>query len=158
MNSFMNMVKIKNPDQEYPSNMGQKWSDEEETMLLEELSKNIDVEKISRNHNRTVGGIHSRCREIAYKMYLKNISMEEITKQTKLDEESVRQTIKRRQHNNNNTQEIKQPIQTNNTQKIKQPTSIEHDIAEIKNEMRELKNTVKELVEMIKAVYVFEDA
>lgn len=141
----MNMVKIKNPDQEYPSNMGQKWSDEEETVLLEELSKNIDVEKISRNHNRTVGGIQSRCREIAYKMYLKNISMEEITKQTKLDEESVRQTIKRRQHNNN-------------TQEIKQPTSIEHDIAEIKKEMKELKNTVKELVEMIKAVYVFEDA
>jgi hypothetical protein len=150
------MVKIKNPDQEYPSNMGQKWSDEEETLLLEELSKNIDVEKIAKKHGRTVRGIHSRCREIAYKMYLKNVSMEEITKQTKLDEESIRETIKRRQPNN--TPEIKQPKQTNNTQKIKQPTTIESDIAEIKNEMKELKNTVKELVEMIKAVYVFEDA
>jgi hypothetical protein len=156
MNSFMNMVKIKNPDQEYPSNMGQKWSDEEETLLLEELSKNIDVETISKKHGRTVGGIHSRCREIAYKMYLKNVSMEEIIKQTKLDEESIMQAIKRRKHNN--TQEIKQPKQTNNTQKIKQPTSIEHDIAEIKNEIKELKNTIKELVEMMKAVYVFEDA
>ncbi len=131
--------------------------------MLEELSKNIDVEQIAKKHGRTVGGIHSRCREIAYKMYLKNVSMEEIIKQTKLDEESIRQAIKRRQHNN--TQEIKQPIQTNNTQKIKQPTSIERDIAEIKNEMKDLqnemkdlKNTVKELVEMMKAVYVFEDA
>jgi hypothetical protein len=69
--------------------------------------------------------------------------MEEITKQTKLDEESIRQTIKRRQHNN--------------TQEIKKPFSVESEITEIKNELKELKNTVKELVEMMKAVYVSGD-
>jgi predicted DNA-binding protein YlxM (UPF0122 family) len=121
------------------SNVCQEWTDEEEVLLLEELNTNNDIETIAKNHGRTVGGIHSRCREIAYKMYLRNISMEEITKQTKLDEESIRQAIKRRQHNN--------------TQEIKKPFSVESEITEIKNELKELKNTVKELVEMMKAVY-----
>jgi hypothetical protein len=66
MNRFMNMVKI-NPEKEYPSNMGQKWTDEEETLLLKELNENVDIETISQTHNRTTGGINSRRREIAYK-------------------------------------------------------------------------------------------
>ena len=146
MNSFMNMVKIQNPEKEYPSNMGQKWSDEEETLLLEELNKNIDIETISQTHNRTIGGINSRRREIAYKMYLKNVSMKEIINQTKLDDECIRQTIERRQ--NNNSKKITQ---------IKTPISIESEIAEMKNEIKDLKNTIKELVDMMKAVYEFED-
>jgi len=142
----MNMVKIQNPEKEYPSNMGQKWSDDEETLLLEELNKNIDIETISQTHNRTIGGINSRRREIAYKMYLKNVSMKEIINQTKLDDECIRQTIERRQ--NNNSKKITE---------IKTPISIESEIAEMKNEIKDLKNTIKELVDMMKAVYEFED-
>ena len=51
------MVRISNEDREYPSNMGQKWSDDEEILLLEELNNNIDIEIIAQNHNRTIGGI-----------------------------------------------------------------------------------------------------
>ena len=36
---YWDMVRISNEDKEYPSNMGQKWSDDEETLLLEELNK-----------------------------------------------------------------------------------------------------------------------
>lgn len=147
MNSFMNMVKIQNTEKEYPSNMGQKWTDEEETLLLEELNNNIHIETISQTHNRTIGGINSRRREIAYKMYLKNISMEEIMKHTKLDHECIRQTIEKRQNNN--------PKKNN---KNKKPISIESEITEMKNEIKDLKNTIKELVDMIKAIYEFEDA
>ena len=154
MNSFMNMMKIQNPEKEYPSNMGQKWTDEEEAMLLEELNKNIDIETISQTHNRTIGGINSRRREIAYKMYLKNVSMEEIIKQTILDDECIRQTIEKRQNNNpKKITEIKSEIT-----EITNPISIKCEIAEMKNEIKELKNTIKELVEMMKAVYEFEDA
>ena len=143
----MNMVNIKKPEKEYPSNMGQKWTDEEETLLLEELNKNIDIETISQTHNRTTGGIHSRRLVIAYKMYLKNVSMKEIMKQTKLDDECIRQTIERRQ--NNNSKKITE---------IKNPISIESEIIEMKNEIKDLKNTIKELVEMIKTNYEFEDS
>ena len=146
MNTFMNMVKIKNPDKEYPSNMGQKWSHEEERLLLEELNNNIDIEIISQNHNRTVGGINCRRRDIAYKMYLKNISIKEIIEETKLDEESIKQTIERRQNYN-----------SNKNKEIKPNFSIENEISEIKNDIKQLKNTINELVEMMKAVYEFED-
>jgi len=154
MNSFMNMMKIQNPEKEYPSNMGQKWTDEEEALLLEELNKNIDIETISQTHNRTIGGINSRRKEIAYKMYLKNVSMEEIIKQTILDDECIRHTIEKRQNNNpKKITEIKSEIT-----EITNSNSIKSEIAEMKNEIKELKNTIKELVEMMKAVYEFEDA
>jgi len=68
---YWDMVRISNEDKEYPSNMGQKWNDEEEKLLLQELNDNIDIEIIAQKHNRTIGGINSRRREIAYKMYLK---------------------------------------------------------------------------------------
>ena len=84
-------------EKEYPFNMGKKWTDEEESLLLEELNKNMDIEIISQIHKRTIGGINSRRREIVYKMYLKKIDMEEIIKRTKLDYECIRETIERRQ-------------------------------------------------------------
>jgi hypothetical protein len=138
---MLKMIKSKNPDKEYPSNLGKKWTDDEEAMLLEELSKNMEIEEISKNHDRTTGGINSRRRDMAYKMYIKNIPMNEIMEKTKLDEESIALTIDRRKN-----------IQS------KKAVSLESEMAEIKNDIKELKNTIKELVEMMKAVYQFEDA
>jgi hypothetical protein len=137
------MVKIQNPEKDYPSAMGQKWTDEEETSLLEELTR-IDIETIAQLHNRSIGGINARRREIAYKMYLKNISMEEIIEQTKLDVNCIRQTIERRNKSSKST-----PIEPR--------PNIESEIIEMKNELKELKNVVKDLASMLKAVYEFED-
>jgi hypothetical protein len=136
------MLKSQNPDKDYPPNTGQKWTDEEETLLLEELSKNNDIQLIAQCHNRTTGGINARRREIAYKLYSNNNSMEDIILKTKLDEYQIMETIKKRQNN---------PKKCKSVTEIKTPFSIENDI-------KELKNTIKELVEMIKAVYEFEDA
>jgi hypothetical protein len=91
---MLKMLKSQNPDKDYPSNTGQKWTDEEETLLLEELSKNIDIQLIAQYHNRTIGGINSRRREIAYKLYSNNNSMEDIILKTKLDEDQITETIK----------------------------------------------------------------
>ena len=88
---MLKMLKLQNPDKEYPSNMGLKWFEDEEALLLEELKQNIDIETIAQNHNRTKGGINARRREIAYRMYLKNMSIEEIMEQTKLDDECMNQ-------------------------------------------------------------------
>ena len=145
---YWDMVRISNEDKEYPSNTGQKWTDEEETLLLEELSKNIDIQLISQFHNRTIGGINARRREIAYKLYSNNTSMEDIILKTKLDEDQIIETIKKRQHN---------PKKCKSVTEIKTPFSIESEIDEMKNDIKELKNTIKELVEMMKAVYEFED-
>jgi len=146
---MLKMLKSQNPDKDYPSNIGQKWTDEEETLLLEELSKNSDIQVIAQCHNRTAGGINARRKEIAYKLYRNNNSMEEIILKTKLDEDQIIETIKRRQHNPKNCKSV---IEN------KKSFSIESEIAEMKNDIKGLKNKINELVEMMKAVYEFEHA
>ena len=118
--------------------------------MLEELNQNINIDLISQNHKRTVGGIHSRCREIAYKMFINNISMEEIINKTKLNEKQIIETIKKRK--NTPPKKIKPIIEP---QKL---FSLENEVIEMKNDIKELKSSIKELIEMIKAVYDFVDA
>lgn len=151
---MLKMLKSQNPDKEYPSNIGLPWFEDEEAILLEELNKNIDIETIAQKHNRTIGGINSRLRQIVYKMYLKKISIEEIIKQTKLDAESINQIVdKRKNYNSKKITELK------NTNSIESEfADLKNDINELKNDIRELKNITKGLVEMMKAVYEFEDA
>jgi len=141
--SMLKIIKSQNPDKAYPSNVGQKWTDQEETLLLEELDKNFNINIIAQNHNRMRGGIISRQKEIAYKMYLKNYSMGEIVQKTKLDNESIKQIIE---------------IKNKKTQPEPKQFLIENEIVEIKNDIKELKIVITELVEMMKAVYEFEDS
>jgi len=154
---YWDMVRISNEDKEYPSNMGQKWSDEEEISLLEELNNNIAIGIIAQTHNRTIGGINSRRQEIAYKMYLKNVSFEEIIKQTKLDYNCIEQTIQKRQPKNSKKIKTKEVdnifISINKNDYIE----LENDVKSMKSDIYQIKNIVKELVEMMKAVYEFED-
>lgn len=154
---YWDMIRISNEEKEYPSNMGQKWSNEEEILLLEELNNNIDIGIIAQKHNRTIGGINSRCQEIAYKMYLKNVSIEEIIKQTKLDNNCIEQTIQKRQ--NHKSKKIKTKEIDNVFISINKHDYIElqHDVKNMKNDINQIKNTLGELLEMMKAVYEFED-
>jgi hypothetical protein len=141
---MLKMLKSQNPDKEYPSNIGLKWFEDEDALLLEELNKNTDIETIAQNHSRTIGGINTRRREIAYKMYLKNISIEEIMEKTKLDADTINQIIDKRKNYN-----LKKITESKNT------ISLESEISKMKNDIKELKNTIKELVESINAVYDF---
>ena len=127
------------------------------TRLLEELNNNINVSTIAEKHNRSVGGINGRCRDIAYKMYLKNIHLEQIIQITKLDEDCIQQTIERRQITASK-KKVEKQIQKTAPEKNPQKLSIENEISEMKHEIKELKHTIKELVVMMKAVYEFEDA
>lgn len=149
MSPFLKMLKSQNPDKEYPSNTGQKWSNEEETLLLEELSENNDIQQIAQSHNRTVGGINARRRQIAYKLYINNTSMEEIILKTKLDKDQILKTINRQKNNSKQCKSVTE---------IKKPFLIESEIYEIKNDIKKLENIIKELVEIMKSVYEFEHA
>ena len=154
---YWDMVRISNEDTEYPSNMGQKWSDEEEILLLEELNNNIDIGIIAQKHNRTIGGINSRRQEIAYKMYLKNLSIEEIIKQTKLDYNCIEQTIQKKQNKNTKNTKTKEVDNIFISINKNDYTELQNDIKNTKNDIKQIKNTLGELVEMLKAVYEFED-
>lgn len=152
LNYFQKNFKANNPDKTLPSNLGKKWTEQEESLLLTELDNNIDIEIIAEKHNRTKGSIVSRQKEIAYKMSIKNISMIEIINKTKLDEITINEFIEKKSYNTS----IKKSIKKN---KIEDKNfSIEDEINEMKNDIKEFKNTLKELVEMMKAVYEFEDS
>ena len=122
---MLKMLKTKNPDTDYPTNMGQKWTTEEENTLLQELDKNINIEIIAQNHNRTIGGIRGRQRNIAYNMYLKNVSIEEILKITKLDKETITETITKKQMPLKNVKITSEP----------KKVSLENEIIEMRSEI-----------------------
>lgn len=150
---MLKMIRGKTPNVNYPSNLGQRWTDEEEKILLEELDKNLDIELIAEKHNRTTGGINARRREIAYKLYSKNISIEEIINKTRLNRNEIYEIIKRRNNRLNSKQETKK----DNTQNIKEDLDLKNEMREMRNEINELKKTIKELIGMMNAVYEFED-
>lgn len=152
LNRWQAMLKSTNPNKEYPSNLGKKWTEHEESLLLTELDNNIDIEIIAEKHNRTKGSILSRQKEIAYKMSIKNISMIEIINKTKLDEITINEFIEKKSYNTS----IQKSIKKNKIEDKK--FSIENEIIYIKKDINELKNTLKELVDMMKAVYEFEDS
>lgn len=144
--SMLKMIKSRNPDKEYPSNVGQKWAQDEESLLLNELDQNIDLKIIAENHKRTTGGILSRCKMIAYKMHLNNISQDEILQKTKLDVKTLKQTIEKRDGfqlgvNKKKSIKIKKETQT---------SSSNIDIIEMKNDIIELKKTINEISRMLK--------
>jgi hypothetical protein len=151
LNYFQKNFKANNPDKTLPSNLGNKWTEQEESLLLTELNNNIDIEIIAEKHNRTKGSIVCRQKEIAYKMSLKNISMIEIINKTKLDEITINKFIEKKSYDTS----IKKSIKKNEIED--KNFSIEDEINEMKNDIKELKNTLKELVDMMNAVYEFED-
>jgi HAMP domain-containing protein len=161
------MFQFQNLDKLAPSNMGKKWNDEEEATLLDELEKNMDITEIAQNHKRTVGAISFRLEDIAYKMHSKEVSMEEITRKTRLTEERITETIQKRQQARQQAQ-AQEPKEKTSTpvpqpKKISKPeeseiAELKSEILHMKSEITELKGSIKELIEMMKAVYEFEDA
>lgn len=137
---MMRRLKATNPGVIYPSNMGQKWTDEEENTLLEELECNTPIDTIAKAHKRTTGGINARRRQIAYNMYLKKAPIESIMQVTKLERDFLMEMIDRRQ----------QKVNSNHV-------SGSGDLNDIKCNINELRHEVNELVEMLNAIYTFEN-
>jgi hypothetical protein len=171
--SMLKMLKSQNPDKEYPSNLGKAWSEDEETLLIEELYSNIDIETIARNHERTIGGINSRRRQIAYNMYLNNSSMESIIKWTKLDEECIKQIIEKKSGDKpvkitkvKDDNMIKEEVvDEDNNSVSNRLDSINLDIADMKKDimtmkrdMKQLKITMNDMFEMMRSFYEIKDA
>ena len=151
-NLYQSNFQSNNPEKNVPLNLGKKWTTEEENLLLKNLDNNININIIAEKHCRTLGGIISRQKVIAYKMFIKNISIIEIINKTKLNELQINEFIDKKSYNTS----IKKSIKKN---KIEDKNfSIEDEIIYIKKDINELKNTLKELVDMMKAVYEFEDS
>ncbi len=162
----MNNFAFEESDEEDKKNIGQRWTGKEENMLLQELNDNLNIATIAKNHKRTTGGINSRRREIAYKMYLKNIPIEEIVEKTKLENDIIQETIlKREKFSKRKTKEVEYlditeltDLHPNHTQQnFLETDSIKNDIEEIKCEIKHIKYSIKELVAVMKSIYDFEN-
>ena len=127
-----------------PINFMKKWSEEEETQLLKELKKNINIKKIAQIHDRSEGGIFSRCKEIAYNMYLEKESIENIIKTTKLDAETINETIKNK----------KKLLEQKKIKDIKKKDMdiIVNEIINIKNTMTEYKCKIESLENKVESL------
>ena len=84
----------------YPARIGQPWKDEEVEKLLRNIQKKKTMEEIAKEHQRTVGGIYSRIRELAADYHFNdNRPIEEIQKYTGLTKKEIEEAIKKREFN-----------------------------------------------------------
>jgi len=99
---------IINEKQKYPANMGKAWLDDELLQLLQNVRKKKTHQEIAAEHQRTVGGITSRLREIAADYHNEGRSIETIMKFTGLAEESIKDAIQRRKNGEKMSERKKQ--------------------------------------------------
>lgn len=59
MSRYFKTLRDENPEK-YPSKLGEKWSDEEESELREAIKMGIPKHEISKTLGRTIGGINAR--------------------------------------------------------------------------------------------------
>lgn len=84
--------------EKYPANMGKAWLDDEILQLLQNVRKKKTHQEIAAEHQRTVGGITSRLRDIAVDYHNEGRSMESIMKFTGLSEDIIKEAIKKREN------------------------------------------------------------
>ena len=82
--------------EKYPANMGKAWLDEEVIQLLQEIKRKKSIQEIAEQHQRTVGGITSRLKQLAADYHEEGRCMEDIEKFTGLTQEQITETIQRR--------------------------------------------------------------
>jgi len=149
-----------NPDIDLPSSFGSKWTDNEEKQLLDEIAQNIDTQIIAEKHGRTLGGINSRIREIAYKMHISNFTVDKITELTGLTKEQINEIVERRERykqekkeRNLNSQKNTNTIATEHILHIKQH-NYDDDINKIKKQLNTIESKIDRLFDLLKTLEV----
>jgi hypothetical protein len=123
-------------------NKGKKWTDEEDALLLSELKLNNNFGVIAINHKRTTGSISARTKKLIYDMYLKNMSIDEITQMTNLNSSYINETIEQETMYSPNkpTKTKSKPI---------------NELNDIKKDIHEIKQSIKDLTELVKGLYIY---
>jgi hypothetical protein len=126
-------------------NKGKKWTDEEDELLLNELKLNNNFGLIAINHKRTTSSISARTKKLIYDMYLKNMSIDEITQITNLNSTYINETIEQ------------EKIYSQKRSKTKQKTkpTHEYELNDIKKDIHELKQSIKDLTQLVKGLYIY---
>ena len=157
---YLQFFRNANPDIELPSSFGKAWTDSEEKQLLDELASNIDVQTIAERHGRTIGGINSRIRDMSYKMYISNFTIDKIVEATKLAKEQINEIIDRKEKYkrekkekfNNNTNTLNKTT-TEHILHIKQH-DYDKDLNQIKRQLTAVENKLDKLFKLLETLEV----
>lgn len=85
------------------SRVGARWTENEETQLIEELKQGKNIIEIADIHNRQTGGILSRIKKIIFDMHLEGMTNDEISENLCIENEMVIETIDQFKHKMFNT-------------------------------------------------------
>ena len=129
------------------ANVGKVWSEEERKKLLEEISKGLAIKTIAENHQRMVGGITSKLKEIAADYYYNNeLPIEKIQKFTGLSKEDIIDSISKRAWK----EEQKKNKALQNPKAVKAVKVNQTDVLSIPPENN--RNELKEILEVLKDI------
>jgi len=86
-----------NESSKYTARMGKAWDDEEIVKLLQSIRKKKSIEDIAKEHERTIGAINSRRRDLAADYWFNDKRpIEEIMNFTGLTKEQIEGVIRKR--------------------------------------------------------------
>lgn len=89
------------PKPEGFENMGCPWKDAELLQLLKEVKDKVPYQDMAKAHKRTVGGITSRLRQLAYDYYTEEKAISEIMVLTGLSKEDILDAIIKKEYSDN---------------------------------------------------------
>lgn len=119
---------------------GKKWTSEEEDALLENLAQNLDYAQIAEKHERTVGSIGLKVKELAYKLSKSGVSVLDIVTKTKLTKEEIEQYINKK--NTSMEKKVEKKVSKSN----KQPSDISTELANINKSIDKLTSLVQSML------------
>lgn len=148
---------------------GEKWTCAEENQLLTELKRGICISEISKNHQRSQGAIHSRIKEIAYRLYISGIEFGSIQKTTKVNKYDFDSYLRKRHEltkhigiysdkYSNDSSTMNLEIQQFKTELKKDVESLKTHLQQtINSEVKTIKDQLSELNNKMDAIFEFED-
>lgn len=149
------------PKPEGFENMGCMWKDAELLQLLKEVKDKVSYKDMAKAHKRTVGGITSRLRQLAYDYYTEEKSIDEIIVITGLSKEDVLDAIIKRENIDNKRaekrveKEIKlEKVLLTPTNLVKSPKS---ELSELQEILKTLKSLEARVTEYIKERSIFDE-
>ena len=90
-NEILTCYEVKN---NLPSNYGNKWSEEEQKILIKLLNEGNEIDKIALQLNRTIGGVKGEIRKIVFNKYMQGEDAEKISKELNIIYKNVKSIIK----------------------------------------------------------------
>ena len=139
-------------------NMGCPWETAELLQLLKEVKDKISYEDMAKAHKRTVGGITSRLRQLAYDYYTEEKSIDEIMVITGLSKDDVVDTVTRREYTENKRAEKR--AEKEKKVLLTPPTPVKaakSELSELQEILKTLKSLEARVAEYIKERSIFDE-